>query len=178
MCVCVHMDGAIVVRQFLHRAVIFLTDVWPKMPVAFVPDYLFKDVYIANSLAKECHPKWQRLCLFVSSLLVRDQGMWSSVSLSWPTTHCVCRHHTAPVCCTVATMAQETSTKGDILADISVSDKLTFVSDQGVLCLLPVSVKELQPNMLYLRPFIALDMCEWQLFTFEFTSSSSSNDSA
>ena len=57
-------------------------------------------------------------------------------------------------------MAQETSTKGDILADISVSDKLTFVSDQGVLCLLPVSVKDLQPNMSYLRPFMALDMCE------------------
>lgn len=52
------------------------------------------------------------------------------------------------VCYTVATMTEETSTNDNILAiDISVSNKLTFVSDQGASCLLPVSIKQLPANM-------------------------------
>lgn len=44
----------------------------------------------------------------------------------------------------MGTMAQETSINDDILAtDISVSNKLTFASDQGVSCLMPDSMKNI-----------------------------------
>lgn len=71
-----------------------------------------------------------------------------SVSLLTHNSLCVEVSH-GHVCCTVATMTEETSTNDDILAtDISVRNKLTFVSDQGASCLLPVSIKQLPANIL------------------------------
>ena len=128
--------------------------------MAFVPDYLFQEVYVANNLGRlrYCLPPEQRTGRLPvlhstdnSSLqtVIKYSGSSSSRLLSYNTIPCV-QVSLGLLCIALWELGLGNQHKNadTLVTAIAVSNKLSLISDLGLLCLLPASMKLWQDKLL------------------------------